>query len=250
MSIISNSLSGVHRRAASASLRRKLELLVHIPPEKYLATGIPRYHGPRINLFALTAAIEARLWFLTQRKLLDSSACNKLKPLTAPTRPSASFESQFQQMLEEDSHKGTGNGVRSLFYVEGLGQLYGGREDRMGRRLEPVGILFDEEDVAHDCSENDLPLDDVPVGEGTTSDEDLYGDHVHFDDDPLYSRRPSTVPFLEGQTSNDPHHELLDMVDVPHAGSEITNYGYSIPRPLNDPLGQSGNSQDGEMLLA
>ena len=93
-------MSGVHRRTRSINLRRTLERLLDIVPERSLEEDGIRSPGSGSSASTLSAAIHTRLWSLTQRRLFNPLSARKLKPLDASKRTSGRGEGS-KNMLEE-----------------------------------------------------------------------------------------------------------------------------------------------------
>lgn len=93
-------MSGVHRRTRSINLRRTLERLLDIVPERSLEEDGIQSPGSGSSASTLSAAIHTRLWSLTQRRLFNPLSARKLKPLDASKRTSGRGEGS-KNMLEE-----------------------------------------------------------------------------------------------------------------------------------------------------
>ena len=86
ISAIAHTLSGIHRRTRSTILMHALERLLDTAAGRHLEQDVIESPDPGFKGRDLIAAINVRLWFLTQRKLFDPFAARRLKPLDASMR--------------------------------------------------------------------------------------------------------------------------------------------------------------------
>lgn len=91
-------MSGIYSRTRSLALKCKMEQLLDIATDRYVQEERPCEDTGSGNS-KLTSAVNARLWFLIQRRLNDPPTSTKLKAFDAPKTSRLSYASE--EMLDE-----------------------------------------------------------------------------------------------------------------------------------------------------
>lgn len=85
----------MHGRTKSSRLRHKLDRLQELPLSSHLD------HGSTKDSSSGSASVEARLWFLTQSKLFDPSACRVLKSLKTSNETGLGSQEMLDESLDD-----------------------------------------------------------------------------------------------------------------------------------------------------
>lgn len=92
-------LSRVYRRTDSSGSRHKLRQLQELPLSSYLGRGSTEDFDPHGATFS--SSVKARLWFLTQSKLIDPVACRGFKSLSTSSIPALRSHEMLDELLDD-----------------------------------------------------------------------------------------------------------------------------------------------------
>lgn len=93
-------MSGIHCRTRSLALKRKMEQLLDMATDRYIQEERPSCEHTESRSSNLTSAVNARLWFLIQRRLNDPSTSTRVKAFVAP-RKASKLDHASETMLDE-----------------------------------------------------------------------------------------------------------------------------------------------------
>ena len=149
-------MSGVHCRTRSLGLKRKMEQLLDIATDRYIQEEGPLCEHTESRSSNLTSAVNARLWFLIQRRLNDTPASTKIKAFVAPKKASELARAS-EAMLDE--------------YLMGQRDeeaMFDSQETLLAEDFGQAQEAFDEDAMDWEDPEDDLLLDG----------ETLFGDQI------------------------------------------------------------------------
>ena len=163
-------MCNVSRRKVNFDVRYKVNQLLNLCDYQYLSPKAAEASGNKLNDSRLGAAIQARLWFLMQRKLSDPIANQKLKFLRDPKSKSSSY-SALPDILDENispSHD-----MEFPFCSEEKDLLNESQDYLMDDMCCRTDTLFDDESLIEleDMDDNLLMTHETNVDSQVTDDE-------------------------------------------------------------------------------
>lgn len=231
---MAHTMSRIYRRATSIVLKQKLQRLMQMSTAGSNEYENLNSEGSQVSSQRMAAVIEPHLWCLMQRKLVDSAACRKLKPLIAPKR-GVQIELQAGEMLEGAREIAAGNqlGVEPLSKSRDVcDSLSTTRTMSAGERRPYNDVLFDDEALL-DVGSNDEEhlLDDMSLASYTAVGEDLFWEDLEADADILDRDEAGTQSMHRGE----PVDALLrESWDDAECSNEKSALGWGISDNVNN----------------
>ncbi|KAL2041170.1 hypothetical protein N7G274_006114 [Stereocaulon virgatum] len=158
-STIAYTMTSIHHRTKSTTLRRRLDRLLDLAPDEYLEEDRIPSPSSGLSSLNLTDAIKARLWLVTKSKMLDPLAGQKLKPLDTLRRTSK--EGITSNSMLEDALTGDGSD-KPFFDAQHGDPSIDNQHIFIGGHLGYSGYLFEELDVLEADKSHDL-LEEYPA---------------------------------------------------------------------------------------
>ena len=169
--IIARTVARVYRRTNTSGLKHKLKRLQEVSISNYLDRGSTENSDSSSVMFS--SSIEARLWCLTQSKLIDPLACRGLKSLC-----SSNYMSLGSHEMLDESLEGAGNVMldgdeaATLDAYGDVMELDSGYQVDLFQEHSMDGIVEDGENIMDDDLFWDHSQDEVAHGGMDTLDDD------------------------------------------------------------------------------
>ena len=152
-------MSGIHCRTRSLALKRKMEQLLDIATDRYVQEERTSCKDTGSCSSKLTSAINARLWFLIQRRLNDPATSTKIKAFDAPKTSRLSYASE--KMLDE-----------SVMGNRDEEAIFDSQDTLLAEDFSQEQGLFDQDAMDWEDLENDLLMDDETLVEDQIVEQD------------------------------------------------------------------------------
>ncbi len=153
-------MSGIHCRTRSLGLKRKMEQLLDMATDRYIQEEQPSCEDTESRSSNLTSAVNARLWFLIQRRLNDPPATTKLKAFDAPKKVSKLCHAS-EKMLDE-----------SLVGDRDKEAMFDSQDTLLGEDFSQGQEVFDQNDIDWEDLEDDLLMDEETLAEDQIVEQD------------------------------------------------------------------------------
>lgn len=152
-------MSGICCRTRSLALKRKMEQLLDVATDRYVQEERTSCENTGSYSSKLTSAINARLWFLIQRRLNDLPPSTKIKAFDAPkmSRLSHASEKMLDESMIEDGDEEAIFDSQDTLLAEDFSQEQG---------------LFDQDTMDWEDLEDDLLMDDETLVEDQIVEQD------------------------------------------------------------------------------
>ena len=162
-------MSGIYCRTRSLALKRRMEQLRDIATDRYVQEERPSCEGAESRSSKLTSAVDARLWFLIQRRLNNPPTTTKIKAFDAPktSKSDHASEKMLDESLMEDRDEETMFDSQDTLLAEDFSQGQGLLDqDAMDWEDLEDDLLMDEETLVEDqIVEQDHPWKELDDGE-------------------------------------------------------------------------------------
>ena len=140
-------MSGIYCRTRSLALKRKMEQLLDIATDRYIQEERPSCEDAESRSSKLTSAVDARLWYLIQRRLNNPPTSTKIKAFDAPKTSKSDHVSE--KMLDE-----------SLMEDRDEEAMFDSQDTLLAEDFSQEQGLFDQDAMDREDLEDDLLMDD------------------------------------------------------------------------------------------
>ena len=219
-----------------------MEKLLDIATDRYIQEERPLCEHTESRSSNLTSAVDARLWFLIQRRLIDRPGSTKFKGFAAPKKGSKPDHAS-EMMLDE-----------SLTEERDEEAIFDSQDTLLAEDFSQARKIFDQEAMEWEDGEDDLLLDEETlIGDQSVEldhlwkemdvGEDLFGasqsrfesttDHANVNQDYDEPLEDGDVEILEDQILDEhQHHPIRDPVVSNRWQDELLEDMMMGPRPL------------------
>ena len=156
-------MSGIHCRTRSLALKRKMEQLLDVATDRYIQEERPSCEHTESRSSNLMSAVNARLWFLIQRRLNDPPTGTKFRAFVAP-RKASKLDHASETMLDE-----------SLMEEKGEEAMFDSQDTLLAEEFGQAQEAFDQDAMKWEDPGDDLLLDEETlVGDQITDQDHLW----------------------------------------------------------------------------
>ena len=162
-------MSGIYCRTRSLALKCKMEQLLDIATDRYVQEERLSCEDAESRSSKLTSAVDARLWFLIQRRLDNPPTNTKIKAFDAPktSKSDHASEKMLDESLMEDRDEEAIFDSQDTLLAEDFSQEQGlfDQEAMDWKDLEDDLLMDDETLVEDQIVEQDYPWKELDEGE-------------------------------------------------------------------------------------
>ncbi|KAK0514218.1 hypothetical protein JMJ35_002835 [Cladonia borealis] len=148
LSTISHTMSSIYCRTRSLGLKRKMEQLLDMATDRYIQEEGPSCEHTESRSSNLTSAVNARLWFLIQRRSNDPTSSAKIKAFGVP-KEALKLAHASEMMLDE-----------SLMEERDEEAMFDSQDTLLAEDFGQAQEVFEQDAMDWEDPEDDLLLDD------------------------------------------------------------------------------------------
>ena len=243
-------MSSIYHHTRSPRLKEKIQRLLDVSPDAYVAPDFDILLIPSHVSSALKSSVTARLWKLSQRVLFDRTAARSLKPLSSAKNP---FEQSLESQVILDEGESTCHGRHHIDQaIETWDMLDEGYCSQEATRILPGAdddFLLEQDVIAHQAELQESESDDLFEDGKFASGESLWERRKNL------LRRDGEVEFEDDLFTNDLWWDEEEVIQR-YASDEDLTSGEENHRDLEDEaldgaetLSREATSCGEEMLL-